>query len=474
MSNKAIFLYLITSILFLSPARAKGINDNDTTLAFHYFQVADSLKRTAQFDSSSYYYKKAADRFASFNNWDFYVKSHNWIGWNIASHEGRYQKAISYLEKTLETALIKLGEEHLQVMNVNNTIANLYLYSGDYDKSYICHKNNIEHMIKVYGEHHPYIGICYSNIAEVFRLKGDYDKSIEINEIAAKNCAYSFGSDHSMVGGIYNNMGLVFEKRGDYVKALNYFKRSLNIKSKTHSPDHPVIAHCYRNIGQAFFMLHEFDQAMHYCELSLKINLKTLDHGHPEIAENYTTIGNVYYQLQKYSIALKYYQQAMDTYLKTLGDSHSFLAAVYQNMANVYADSIYNHPELNEDRFKRINDKPNLADTTIAISFYLKSLEINERSFGLYHPDVGGIYRNLGILHLSMENHNKCLFYLQKALQALVYDFDDNNINVNPILTGEFQPGRTPSLAGVNNLLTLLEVLVWKAAAFEQKFDLPE
>jgi len=96
----------------------------DSALANATLSLADSLRKTYQYDSSNYYYEKASEIYLTKAKssglidkvlWEKYINYQNQIGWNLAVYLGEIQKAIELLNSTLKTGISKLGKSNLFV-----------------------------------------------------------------------------------------------------------------------------------------------------------------------------------------------------------------------------------------------------------------------------------------------------------------------------------------------------------------------
>ena len=114
----------------------------DTTLAQKYFESAIDLAKKGQYDSSNYYFKKTSliyEKAANQNNeattWKKYVSCINLLGSN-AEEQGKYEKAIEYLNQALEIGLNKLGENHIEISDAYNNLGSVFIRKGDYDRAF--------------------------------------------------------------------------------------------------------------------------------------------------------------------------------------------------------------------------------------------------------------------------------------------------------------------------------------------------
>ncbi|CAF1668410.1 unnamed protein product, partial [Adineta ricciae] len=97
-----------------------------------------------------------------------------------------------------------------------------------------------------------------------------------------------------------------------------------------------------------------------------------------------------------YKMAIKYYEKALEINEKTLPSNHPHLAASYSNIGGVYK---------------------NMGEYSKALSFYEKALEINEKTLPSNHPNLATSYNNIGTVYKNMGEYSKALSFYEKALE---------------------------------------------------------
>ena len=146
--------------------------------------------------------------------------------WNA---KGKYDKAIEYYEKALESGLKTFGEDHPDVATYRNNLGAAWKAKGEYDKAIEYYEKALKSDIKTFGESHPKVATRWNNLGEVWRAKGEYDKAIEYYEKALKSDLKTFGENHPNVATYGNNLGKALYANGEYDKAIEYLEKALSV-----------------------------------------------------------------------------------------------------------------------------------------------------------------------------------------------------------------------------------------------------
>ncbi|CAF2040865.1 unnamed protein product [Rotaria magnacalcarata] len=208
-------------------------------------------------------------------------------------HQGKYQEAIKFYEKSL-----KVNE---QILSPND----------------------------------PDLASMYNNIGGVYNDMGKYSKALEYYEKANKIFEISLPPTHPWLASSYNNIGLVYNSMGEYSKALEYYEKSLEIREISLPPTHPDWATSYNNIGLVYNSMGEYSKALEYYEKSNKIFEISLPPTHPDLAISYWSIGDIYSKTDEYSKALSYLEKALGILRMSLPSTHPHIKSVMNSIAAV-------------------------------------------------------------------------------------------------------------------------------------------
>ena len=529
--NKAMILFSILILPFFiiffylyqqdtaSQKKVKKI-DTHTEISSKYFFKAEKLQNEAQFDSSIFYFEQAGAIFKQLNNWIEYINCVNNIGENLR-RKGEHEKALTYLQTALDTALQKFDENHPVIAKLYNTFGDvyrkkgdietafdyfqksliilqkkpndaplefarsyhgmgvIYYYKGDYDKAIDLHKKSLSIRREILGEHHPLIADNYVNLGINFSKKGNYERAVEYYHKALSTRIKELGENHPDIANSYLNLGVVYLEMGDYENALKNYNKALQITQQTLGNNHPSIAGNYLNIGLIFDKKGDYDKALEYYYKSLSMTIKIFGDDHPLVAENYNNIGIIYKKMAAYERALEFYNKALSAYFKRVGQNHPDVIKTYLNIANVYSlknnndNAIEFYQKALSIVYKIFGDvHPLLAiiynnlgivnltqgNFEKAFEFFQEGLLIAQEVFGEKHPLLAELYQQIGEAYSNQQNYEKALEYFQKAIIALISDFENHNIYMNP------------ELKNISEETRLLSVLALKASAFKKLY----
>ena len=114
------------------------------------------------------------------------------------------------------------------------------------------------------------------------------------------------------------------------------------------------------------------------------------------LAHLYNQVGYIIKQKGDLSTALSYYQRTLEIQQKFLPPTDLDLATTYSNIGSIH---------------ESMNDYP------IALSFHQKALEIKQKSLRFDDPSLATTYSNIGSVHDSMGDYPIALSFYQKTLE---------------------------------------------------------
>ena len=388
---RQLITFILGSVLILSCVNTYGQTYADTIQANKFCKLADKYCYEFSLDSSTIYYRKAADIYKSIAEiqkdttiWHMYLECLSVISTNF-SQQYKYSDSKNTLDSALAISLKIFGSSHKQTALIYHCYGILYSYKVEYEKSleYLfkeseIYKLNLNRDIgslainnywigRVYydkgetikaivftnkcietlkqkpGENKLDLADAYDQIARVCSSKSEYDKALEYYFISLAIYKESLGERDYSVAISYNTIGNVYADLTEYDKALEYYNKSLEIGLEHNGEQNVDVAIWYENIGLAYAYKRDFDKALEYNLKGLEINKKVLGENHLRIAFSYNNLGFVYQMKKDYTKALDYYFKSLNIIIQMVGEKHPEVASSYNNIAASYEDeAIFN------------------------------------------------------------------------------------------------------------------------------------
>lgn len=364
----------------------------------------------AKYDLAMSYYQKALNTALK-----LYGEQHHTTAMcyrNIGSiyrEQGNYSKSLEYQLKALDIRTKIYGEQHLEVAKSYNDIGLVYYNESDYSKAMEYYMKSFDIVSKIYGEEHNDIAVTYSNISAVYMVKGEYNKALEYTFKALDVWTKIYGEKNPYISSIYNKLGNIYIEQGEYPKALEYFHKILDEEKKVYGENHPTISACYNNIGRIYCEIGGLTKALEYYFKALEIVKGIHGEEHPTVALLYNNIGSSYYVLKEYDKSLEYNKKALDIRLRIYGENHPYVADSYNGLGVINSQA------------------ENYAE---ALEYHQKSLNIQLSIYGEKHPSVARSYTNIGTVFYKKGDYAKSLEYRQKALKIWISVYGE----VHPIV----------------------------------------
>lgn len=391
----------------------------DTLLANQYFQFGLASFQSANYDSSIYFFEKAAKIFDSAVNqnqqpsyWNRKLQCQNKIARNW-HRIGNYDKAEQILQNALYLGNEKLGPNHLTVAETAYELGFVYGEKGQNNNMMTFAKQALEIRISNLGEDNLLTSACYSQIAMALGNKGEMEESLKYHQKVLAFRQRFLGEKHPAVLSSLNNIGVCLNSMGDYNETLKYLQRALNMYKETELNDPVFLARLYLNLGNALSKTSNNFEALEVNKKALSLLPDILGANHPEIAKVYNNIGSSYLAIGRYDEALESYQMALSMFHKTVGEQNPMVAEPNCGLGIAYtltgeANKALNHLQL--------------------------ALTKSKEFYGDKHFKIAEIYRLIGDVYISQSNYPTALTYYQKAIYAVSNAFKDTNVNNNPSL----------------------------------------
>ncbi|MGD2036187.1 MAG: tetratricopeptide repeat protein, partial [Bacteroidales bacterium] len=256
---------------------------HDDSLAFRYFEKATLLTRQRNYDSSLYYFDRAAVLFLNEGIRDKYVETLTKKAF-VLSYQNMIDSANSLIDKTIQLS-----------RRLDNDSSRL--------------------------------------LVDAYDLKGrlmtgysDFEGAIRYMQMALYSSIEVYGEDHRKTSSAHGNLGIVYSFDGQYRKTIYHCTRASDIIRKKYGEDHPSIASSYNTIGNVYIDLGKLDSAQLMHEKALAIRKKVLGENHLNTAASYSNLSVIYYEKGDYQKALNYEKSVFAIRKSVFGEEHPLTA----------------------------------------------------------------------------------------------------------------------------------------------------
>ncbi|CAF4249126.1 unnamed protein product [Rotaria socialis] len=172
--------------------------------------------------------------------------------------------------------------------------------------------------------------------------------------------------------------------------------------------------------------------------------LSKLPSNDPSLCVLHQRLGVVADDKGEYDTSLKWYQKSLETKMRTHRSYHV-------NIGNTHNSIIAVHRNKEENKYFE------------ALDFNEKSLDIHEKHLPADHPDMGGSYNNIGIVHhclghygLALNHYNRSLKIRLKSLPGQHSDIAMAYRNMGPVY--EYRDELEQALIYMKKAQTIYEV----------------
>ena len=207
---------------------------------------------------------------------------------------------------------------------------------------------------------------------------------------------------------VYNNLGILYKDTRNYSEALSASLRSHELRAKLYAFDADTYYYSYSsikyNIANLYVDIRHYDQAITRFQEALALIIDKslhLDHA----ADIYSSIATCYQSMQDYGHAESNYLKAIDLLKQLYATNperfYNVLALATENLATLYT-AMYKYKEA-EQLFLS------------AENLYEQHKEHSTGSVDMQHIYM---YNNWGNLYIHIQQLEKAIVYMQKALQA--------------------------------------------------------
>lgn len=232
-------------------------------------------------------------------------------------------------------------------------------------------------------------------------------------------------------------LGLVYMSQGKYTQAQEQLHQALSLREKIPNRHNGSIAATYNDLGLAYSQTDK-DLALRYYKRALELYEKLYGNNDPRIAIATINTGIIYRELKLFDDAIDNFERALTIWNANYPEAHPAKAIALFNLGQTYL---------------RLDDKQS------AQQYYHEALEMYGDCYGSKHPEIASVLNAIGNLQVAVDDFDGALRSYQSSLKSNVLDFTAEDPDVNPKLRGYYNGTR------------LLHTLLFKAQAYEARYN---
>ncbi|MEZ5360581.1 MAG: CHAT domain-containing tetratricopeptide repeat protein [Candidatus Zixiibacteriota bacterium] len=364
-------------------------------VAFNYTNLGMLFNAMREYDSSLYFHQKAFDiRSAVFGPDDPKSAINLYRMSNVYSSIGIFDKADSLLAIVLDIKRKEVGDNHLSISQILNSLGILRFRQGDLNGAEDYHIQALDIQKQHVPEDDTLIAITSSNLANVYLYRHEYSKCEELYNKVYEIYLRQFGEKSIEICHILTNIGALYNYANRYPEAVRVYQRIIEILMERGELQTMEMAMAKAGLASIYNEQYRLEEAESPYLESLDIFRRILGPEHPNVAVTLFNTGLLYNKMGRFSEAIKCLQTSLEISRKAFGELHQDNAQTLSMIGTLYKDM---------GRFDE------------ADSMHLQALDILRQTVPEDHPQVALCY--IGLANTAGERHDfeKALQYCEKA-----------------------------------------------------------
>lgn len=251
------------------------------------------------------------------------------------------------------------------------------------------------------------LAICYLRLGEVNSNLADYDKAVEYYRNALTLCEEGNSVEDKYKLECYHGMGCLEYELGNYEQALEHFKKIQDADVSTISEsDKGLIRDLYLAMAVLYNEFDDYDTSDDYVGKALKISEEVDDYYSHERAAVLRQSAYNYANRRNFIKAEEFYLMALDINLKINSRIHPDVAGLYNDLGLVYEEQ------------SKANE---------ALGCHNEALNIRLALFGEQHPDVSNSYNSMASIYARYKMYDEAMRLYNKALEIRLAVLGENH-----------------------------------------------
>ncbi len=329
---------------------------------------------------------------------------------------GEYDRAVSYLQRSVALYRRVAGPEHEETLNAQNSLAVAYSAAGRLAEAIALHEQTLELMRAKLGPEHPDTLASMNNLAFAYRSAGRLEEALPLYEQTLELRRAKLGPSHPDTVTSMNNLARAYESAGRLEEALPLYEQTLELRRAKLGPEHPHTLTSMNNLAMAYESAGRLEQAIALHEQTLELRRAKLATEHPDTLQSMNNLARAYQSAGRLEEALPLFEQTLELKRAKLGTEHPSTLTSMNNLAEAYRSA------------GRLEE---------AIALHEQTLEFMRAKLGPEHPHTLTSMNNLAWAYESAGRLEEALPLYEQTLE---------------LMRAKLGPEHPSTLASMNNL----------------------
>ncbi len=366
---------LLCFFLIINCLSSFAQSDCDTINAKIYQAKADSFIWITSYDSSTYYFKKAAQSYLNSDcdstKWQKYTSCYLGISFNLIRRE-EYEQVIMILQDIMPIAKNNLPINHQNIGIIYNNISLCFSEKSYYNKA--IENAFLSLKIRQLNKDSLGIAIIYQNIGNYYQKIGEYEISSQYSVLALNNYNKLLGKIHPRTLNALSTLCTIKQAQKKYEESTQLLKQALaNIKF-TQSKDKQLYHLLFTaNLSTNYIKLYQPDTALFYIHKLFPLPKDNSRY----LYQIYFNIAKAHKQKKEYVAAMDTFQLALNVVHDLYGQKHPRVGILYRNIGEALAEQGQLKEALDEYQKALIALSDEFEDTSIHKNPSLESVNDN-------------------------------------------------------------------------------------------------
>jgi tetratricopeptide (TPR) repeat protein len=236
-----------------------------------------------------------------------------------------YQEALRYFTESLAIYRTNYGDQHKNVIQLEEKIGKIYEETGDLTRALECY----QYVLKLQKQRLPHghldLSKLIDTIAKTYKKNGDNKRAMLFIEQEKASQISVLGKNHPCIASTLMTIGDVLDNNETY----QYYQEALSLLEKSSPQDEMRAIACIEMLGGLELDDNKVADGLAHLMQALDIRRRIQPADHNDVAHLLHSFGDVHFDcIQDYSEALRYYLESLAIYQAKYLPQHSSVIEV--------------------------------------------------------------------------------------------------------------------------------------------------